>query len=756
MKFTQESKSQLAKLMATENIIVEHQKIPTAAFNLKDRVLYCPIWTDMSGDLYDLLLGHEVGHALETPEEGWHNAVVGSGKFNKNFKHFLNVVEDSRIEKKIKRRYPGLRNSFVKAYGQLVERDFFGLKNRDVNSMPFIDRLNMFTKAGVQLGIKFTDDEQKLVDQVEGCESWDDVVRVTEAVYAYSKTEQNELNQEKLRPHNLGMMDDLDEEELDFDMDDLDEEESTSPSGQKTDKQEKEGKPAKSSNNDEPSEDDESEESESKQFNREKPSQSVWNDNFDMDEPVCETDEAYRENESRLLDEKCKEYIYVNLPKPQLDNVLTPAKRVHELMELHWNVYKDGTFEANRDKLYSDFKQKNDRYVGLLAKEFEMRKAASKFAKAKVSESGDIDISRIYKYQVDDNIFRKITKVPKGKSHGLVMMFDRSGSMQYNMAPTIEQMMVVATFCRKVNIPFVVYGFGNNIAGFEIDHGRRSNGRCFTSNTGELACGEVFLREYINSRMNNTDFQRSMKNLAVLANSYTGRVKRSYTVPYSEGLSNTPMLEAMIALQPLTKQFREQNKLDIVNMVLLHDGDTDSINYTYGSSNTEWFDVKRQNVVVQDKKEKFQSIAPHMEYDDGLRKSVFEWYTHTTGAKIIGFFISPPGSGVRSSVERRYIDTNGKCLWDERNVPGKFYETKAKSDALVKELKTNRFLESHNAGYKKFFLIPGGDELSVENESLQIEGDITASKLRNAFIKMNKKKQISRVLVNRFIGEIAV
>jgi hypothetical protein len=81
MQFTQESKSQLAKLMATENLRVEHANVQTAMFNLKTRTLTLPIWKDMSGELYDLLTGHEVGHALETPEEGWHNAVVGSGKY---------------------------------------------------------------------------------------------------------------------------------------------------------------------------------------------------------------------------------------------------------------------------------------------------------------------------------------------------------------------------------------------------------------------------------------------------------------------------------------------------------------------------------------------------------------------------------------------------------------------------------------------------------------------------------------------------
>ena len=67
MSDIQVSKSILAKLLATENITVSHQATQTAYFDLKNRTLVCPVWKDMDGALYDLLMGHEVGHALETP-----------------------------------------------------------------------------------------------------------------------------------------------------------------------------------------------------------------------------------------------------------------------------------------------------------------------------------------------------------------------------------------------------------------------------------------------------------------------------------------------------------------------------------------------------------------------------------------------------------------------------------------------------------------------------------------------------------------
>jgi hypothetical protein len=113
--FTVEQKSQLAKLMANENITIQHQKIQTAKFDPKNRILYLPIWKDMSGCMYDLLGGHEVGHALYTPAEGWHDVAVDTTK-GRNYKSFLNVVEDARIEKKVIRKYPGLKTSFRKAY----------------------------------------------------------------------------------------------------------------------------------------------------------------------------------------------------------------------------------------------------------------------------------------------------------------------------------------------------------------------------------------------------------------------------------------------------------------------------------------------------------------------------------------------------------------------------------------------------------------------------------------------------------------
>ena len=69
MAVSHEIKSQLAKLLATEDLVVEHKKIKTAQFNVHTRVLTLPMWEKASNSVYDLLVGHEVGHALYTPDE---------------------------------------------------------------------------------------------------------------------------------------------------------------------------------------------------------------------------------------------------------------------------------------------------------------------------------------------------------------------------------------------------------------------------------------------------------------------------------------------------------------------------------------------------------------------------------------------------------------------------------------------------------------------------------------------------------------
>ena len=61
-----EIKSQLAKLLATEDLVVENKHVETAQFNVHTRVLTLACVGESKFDMYDMLVAHEVGHALYT------------------------------------------------------------------------------------------------------------------------------------------------------------------------------------------------------------------------------------------------------------------------------------------------------------------------------------------------------------------------------------------------------------------------------------------------------------------------------------------------------------------------------------------------------------------------------------------------------------------------------------------------------------------------------------------------------------------
>ena len=182
------AKSNLAKLLATENISVEHKKVRTAYFDLKNRLLVVPIFKDMNKDILDLLLSHEIGHALFTDMNEWRIAVE-----EEKIPHsFLNVIEDARIEKLIKRRYPGLSQSFIKGYRDLINNDFFGTNNKDITQMLLIDRLNIhFKSSHVESPLTFDDTyESKIVKRMEKLETFEEVVELADELSKYCKKEE--------------------------------------------------------------------------------------------------------------------------------------------------------------------------------------------------------------------------------------------------------------------------------------------------------------------------------------------------------------------------------------------------------------------------------------------------------------------------------------------------------------------------------------------------------------------------------------
>jgi hypothetical protein len=187
----------------------------------------------------------------------------------------------------------------------------------------------------------------------------------------------------------------------------------------------------------------------------------------------------------------------------------------------------------------------------------------------------------------------------------------------------------------------------------------------------------------------------------------------------------------------------------------VHDGDADTVN-KYKSPGHEYQFVegnKTQRYVLRDTKEKLDFVVDsgNEHTSEKVRKSIFEWFKQTTGTKIFGFFITGEAKHeLIRTIEARYYESEVKKTFDSYSIRYAYFESKAL------QLKKEKLLFSKNPGYESFYLILGGKNLQIENEELIISGKVTTHKLFTSLRKLNKNKQVNRVLATQFIQGIAI
>ena len=707
MQTTQESKSQLARLMATENLIVEHKKVPTAYFNTKERKLVIPILKDtLTPEMYDLFVGHEVGHALNTPAEGWHDSVIDL----KIPKVILNIVEDARIEKLIKRKYPGLRSSFSKAYRQLYNDNFFATEGVDLNGMNILDRLNIHFKIGAHLGIKFNEEELAIVDEMNQLETFDDVIGLSKKIqelYRQQKEKQKEKRQEEETPTDEWDDDtEYSSETMDFD----DGEEEDDDSGE------------------------EQENRQSSEFSDEMDPEENESFNDGEDKVESHTDEAFRKHEKELLSEDSTDYNYANVPENlNLDNIVIPYKRII-------NRYKKDPYYAGQvdTSVFNTFKSKSAKVVSYLVKEFELRKNADQMKRASVAKTGELNMSKIYSYKFNDDIFKRLTIVPGGKSHGLVIFLDWSGSMINYLHPTIKQLLNLVLFCKKVNIPFEVYAFTNM---FYPESGERKNAEEAEYEENDVLIRSFNLLNLFSSKMNASDMTYMASALLHgSASMYPNVARMAHRIngfPQWLDMQYTPLNETIFTGMKIVPEFQKQHKLQVVNTVFLTDGEGHLLtqkrvtNGEYGSSSrfmttgTQIGVLRHQSTGISEKIK--QSGC------EGFTSAALKIFKQVTKSNVVGFYL----------VNSREF----------RQSTSRLFPRTANMDDIREKFMKEKSVVCTTSGYDEYYIVRA--ETDVDNDSeLEVKSTTTRG-LVNAFTKYNTSKVINRVVLNRFIGMIA-
>jgi len=693
MPTLQNHQSSLAKLLARENLTIQHGNFSTAFFDVKNRVLGLPNWKDRGKDVYDLLVGHEVGHALYTPS--WDPSSFPCPPV------YVNVVEDVRIERMIQETYPGLIACFRRGYTILFRENFFGTKDKDFAKYNLADRLNLKAKLGSLIELPFHPQEKHIVDQVYSAKTWEEVLAASKALYDFCKEEANKPEEKNKKKDSPSEQSETQQSET---------QQSETQQSDETSRPE-EG-PNKSSNEGE-----------------ETPTGSK------EIEPEVETAESFEQESKNLIDTSrsaiSTAVVRESSRKDWEDRIVRfeDVFRYRDDCDSYRRIAKDVFSQKSFDSFYEGSKK----YVAVLVKEFELRKAAYQYSRATTSRSGVLDVNKLHSYKTSDDIFLSITNLATAKSHGMIMVIDFSGSMSSILGNILQHTIQLSMFCRRVGIPFEVYSFTDgSIPGKPYTAGENSDSK--------VDLGHLVMNELVSSKMSKPQFHRAIWDLYQLG------VHGNYCFPGNEQLRGTPLIEATIVTHYLVKDFLARNRVQKMTTMFLTDGDGHSIrllnNSEYAKKRTQdQFGCVRYSFDILG--HKFTSPYHSKEMGhlmmESLRKS--------TGSKVLGFYIPSSDKNAMSrvlqavnSVPTKIVPIDKRPTWDENLKHG------YKRDYSV--------CIDHAHGYDKYFVVAPGQDLGIEDKTFDFEGKDRKA-LTKAFTNHSTSRKNSRVFLTKFAEAIA-
>jgi hypothetical protein len=709
-----EIKSQLAKLLATEDLVVENKYVETAQFNVHTRVLTLPVWERASSQVYDMLVAHEVGHALYTPDSDWF-------KDRKISPQFVNIVEDVRIEKMMKRRYAGISKTFHRGYSELADEDFFCIENEDVNKMNLADRANLYFKIGKFVDIDFNSQERILIQKISDAETFDDVLDVAEELYKYCKQQQ----EMKTKTDDLQVQGGQSEGE---DQPETDSQEESTPS-------------VPNGTNDAPGSND----YDSDEFDSEEPEDSdSYGGTENDDELEVSTAQSLEDALKDLASNEGWENVYLELPKLDLKQIVIPNAEVHSRFD-EWNDFMDRhelTEEevfGNADRQFKEFKKSAQKEVNYLVKEFECRKAADSYARATTARTGVLDCSKLHTYRHNEDLFEKVTTLADGKNHGLVFVLDWSGSMGNVLQDTLKQLFNLMWFCKKASIPFEVYAFTNEYPKEPTEETLREDytQHAYEKREGLIAVGPWFsMMNIFSSSVKMKELEQQMKNFYRL--SYNMTIWSHAPIPTGLSLSGTPLNEAFISLHQILPQFKKQYKVQKVQCVVLTDGEAGGMKY-HKEVQRRWENGPflgvgsvQMNAFLRNRKtgNTYSFDCEWWQMSDIFLKDLRDTFTDVSFIGIRVLESRDAGSFIR-----RYTG------W----TPA-FEKTQ-------KVWKKERAFALHDTGYHTYFGISAA-ALS-NNSEFDVDEGASKAKIKSAFVKSLKSKKMNKKVLGEFIELIA-
>jgi len=804
-----DAKSLLAKMLATENIHVVHKKMPTAYFDTKNRELGLPILKEMNGDIYDLMTLHEVGHALWTDNDEW-MAIIKKNNDDDLPKSFVNITEDVRIERKIKAKYPGGLKSFLRGYAKLYRDDFFGTANKDYEKMNLADKINLHSKIGSITGITFNDEETVIYDMCKDAVTFTHAVDAARAMYEYCKEHQEDFEDMADDHSHMGQeweeSEDGEEQEFETWESKSEESEGDENSEENSEENEESGSGGDGEKSADECEDGKSKEgsgnsdSEGENSKEEATSGKTGGLGNLTNDIQAETVLEWEQRKEDLNDDSGRDYWYANIPETDLNSIVDYKECMKSLSD--W--YVDGGMEkytsrrdeelTNYDRAWIDagykyatkLEKDSMRTVNYLLKEFEMKKSADSYQRTSTARTGVLDMLKMHSYKYNEDVFKRISITPGDKNHGLVIFLDWSASMSIQHHNCFKQLLQIVWFCNRAGIKFEVYAFTDNGWGafgdkFKLD-GRRSNienpecSPTWKFKHNDMMLGNHLLMNLFSDRMSKSDLKKMVHYLTMVTFSISDRYSYSHrygevsrnvitellpeehydnarfrgALPVPEGwdLGGTPLNGAIINAMNFIPKYRNKNGIQNLNVVFITDGASND----NGNSRIDYSEEAAGNY---DKHRSYPKGNVKTVYHDPITKksyarsdfrgsgqvttaTLLTMLKDRTKCNVIGFFLA------QTSGNNRVGKRDLQYLFPNQEI-----------NALRKVLRKEKVLVCESMGYDEYYFVPGGQNLAIENEELNVNGDMTRGKMAKGFASYMRGKTVNRVLLNKFVEQIA-
>ena len=376
------------------------------------------------------------------------------------------------------------------------------------------------------------------------------------------------------------------------------------------------------------------------------------------------------------------------------------------------------------------FKRESSNVVNYLVKEFEMKKNAKLYARASQDKTGIIDPLKLHSYKYAEDIFKKITTIPNQKNHGMILLLDWSGSMQKHILPTVEQLINLTMFVKKINIPFSVYAFMNN---HREDKDQYAQSGFKVGPTTILPDATTKLVQLFSHKQSKVDYMRCatiLHRAAMYFGDYYGYrrfrmdpMAEDESVPSISGdyyLSSTPLNESLIAMDHIVKKFKKDYAVEKLSFVTLTDGSSNSMN-RHGCGR-----------VYLKLNGKYRLADSYRSDNKDMTSVLIKYLQNKYDLQTIGFYLVAKYNDLRYQL---HVPYNKEML-------------------ARKMFSKNKFIADTSKAYDVYFYVKS--DTKVANQTFDSNSDTTNKRtLKKLFMSGMKNRLNSRVLLQNFIKRIA-